>query len=225
MFRSVIGKDRVDVVFEFQAYMTDQVIIAQKRMADINKFTFLGNGAANEAGHLANMTNQLRAVLYDIRTECIGYQNEQSASELRSCPYCGEVWSKVEGCDAYTECGDRPTCSYDVRDSTYAVLSTFTFIWDDNNLKIIRTGERTLESVRVTLNSRGEELKELGCGKFIKWSEMKPITTPDNWKTAKVSTSDIKLLQTAVEGFEVQLDGMLDDYGKDLQPGSRTSAV
>ncbi len=37
-------------------------------------FTFLGENACNEAGHSANMTNQLKLVLYEVRTEAMAYQ-------------------------------------------------------------------------------------------------------------------------------------------------------
>ena len=89
--KSFSGKDLVDLVFEFQAYMTDEIVQAQKRMSEKNKFTFCGDGAANEAGHVANMVNQLRMVLYDIRTECLGFQ-----SELMVCLNCENVRIAVQ---------------------------------------------------------------------------------------------------------------------------------
>ena len=99
------NKDQVDLAFEFQAYMADEITRAQKRMSEKNSFTFSGEKAANEAGHIANMTNQLRVVLFDIRKECLKYQSDQNASELRKCPHRGQVWAKVEGCDGQTTCG------------------------------------------------------------------------------------------------------------------------
>ena len=101
-------KEQVDLVFEFQVYMTDEITRAQQRMSEKCGFTFFGEKAANEAGHIANMTNQLRVVLYNIRAECSRYQSDQSASELRKCPHCGHVWAKVEGCDGATTCGNIP---------------------------------------------------------------------------------------------------------------------
>ena len=48
----------------------------------------------NEAGHVANMTNQLRAVLYDIRMETMGYAKNCTTDDfLRKCPHCGEIWT------------------------------------------------------------------------------------------------------------------------------------
>ena len=75
------GKELVDLVFEFQAYMADQIVEAQKRLSEKNNFTFYGDGAANEAGHVANMVNHLRT--FDIRADCVGFQSEHGVSQLR----------------------------------------------------------------------------------------------------------------------------------------------
>ena len=70
---------------------------AQKRVAAENNFLFTGESALNEAGHVANMTNQLRAVLYDIRMETIGYaKNSNINGRARRCPHCAEVWTLGE---------------------------------------------------------------------------------------------------------------------------------
>ncbi len=63
--------------------MEQEIIESQKRMAEELHFTFLGDGAANEAGHVANMTNQLKVLLFDIRMETLGYQSGHGVSELR----------------------------------------------------------------------------------------------------------------------------------------------
>ena len=61
-----------------------------------NNFTFYGDGAANEAGHIANMTNQLRAILYDIRMETLSQgASDHGVNELRKCPHCGVTWAKI----------------------------------------------------------------------------------------------------------------------------------
>ena len=45
--RGFTGKDLVDLFFEFQAYMADQIVEAQKRLSEKNNFTFYGDGEAN----------------------------------------------------------------------------------------------------------------------------------------------------------------------------------
>ena len=206
------GKDLVDLVFEFQAYMTDEIVEAQKRMSEKNKFSFYGDGAANEAGHVANMVNQLRMVLYDIRTECLGYQNEHSVSELRRCPYCSTVWTKVEGCEGDTTCGNRPSTTSDLRDSAYAVLGTFSFRWlGSGNLEITKSGGKTVKSERPSSSSF------VGCGKSINWKKMPTVTVPSEFsETVKVGTSDIKVLPPTASRFKEELSGKIGAAERNL---------
>ena len=74
------GQDRIDAIFEFQTWMEEMIIQAQKRVSENNGFTFDGTNMMNEAGHIANMTNQLRAILFDIRTEVLGYQQSHGVT-------------------------------------------------------------------------------------------------------------------------------------------------
>ncbi|XP_068698368.1 uncharacterized protein [Montipora foliosa] len=211
------GKDLVDLVFEFQAYMTDEIVEAQKRMSEINKFTFDGDGAANEAAHVANMVNQLRVVLYDIRTECLGYQSEHGVSELRKCPYCGTIWTKVEGCDGNTICGERPSNANDFRDPAYAELGTFSFIWLGGTLLIRKVSNRTVESKRASE-------RHLGCGKSINWKEMATVEVPSEFnETVKVATSDIKTLPPAAANFREELSGKIDAATRKMKLPERPS--
>ena len=198
-------KDQVDLVFEFQAYMTDEITRAQQRMSEKNGFTFFGEKAANEAGHTANLANKLRVALFDIRTECLKYQSDQNASELRKCPYCGHVWAKVEGCDGATTCGNRPSTLNDMRSSEYAVLSTYTFRWFGDRLRIEKTGKKKVSS-SMDPNNRGNNA---GCGKSITWSKMAKADVPPEYCDAgQVSTADIKVLPPEATMFEEKLDDM-----------------
>ena len=212
------GKDLVDLVFEFQAYMKDEIVEAQERMSKTNNFTFEGDGAANEAGHIANMVNRLRMVLYDIRTECLGYQSEHGVSELRKCPHCGIIWTKVEGCEGATTCGNRPSNVNDVRDPAYAELGTFSFRWrEDGGLSITKVSRKTVKSER---SSR----PQFGCGKSINWKEMATVAVPSEFsETVKVGTSDIKVLPPTATNFQKELSGKIDAAGRNLKLSERPS--
>ena len=52
--------DKRNMTFEFQAWMLEEIIEAQKRLSAENRFEFDPNApqTASEAGHVANMTNQ-----------------------------------------------------------------------------------------------------------------------------------------------------------------------
>ena len=210
--KAFFGKDVIDLAFEFQAYMTDEIVEAQKRMSEKNNFTFYGDGAANEAGHVANMVNQLRMVLYDIRTECLGYQSEHGVSELRKCPHCGLIWTKVEGCEGETTCGNRPDFVNDLRDPSYAELGTFSFQWlGDGQLTITKVSKKTV-------NSERSSKPKTGCGNSIEWKKMATVAVPSEFsETVKVGTSDIKTLPPTAQNFQQELSGKLDEAGKNLQ--------
>ena len=97
-------------------------------MIDANNFTLDGDDSDVEEANVANMANQLFAMLGDIRTECSKYQNEHGHSEFRRCPYCGEIWTRLKGCVDGKECGRRHGNVKDVSwDASYSVLATFTF--------------------------------------------------------------------------------------------------
>ncbi|XP_028410265.1 uncharacterized protein LOC114532871 [Dendronephthya gigantea] len=202
--KSYTGKDLVDLVFEFQAYMTDQIVQAQQRLSEKNKFTFYGDGAADEASHVANLANQLRMILYDIRVECVGYQSQHGVSQLRKCPHCGLIWTKVEGCDGATTCGNRPSSVNDIRDSAFSVLATFSFEWIKNKFSIIKRGSKNVKSEKSSSSNFA------GCGKTIDWSGMATVAVPDEFsETVKVCTNDIKMLPPSASGFRKQLANRL----------------
>ena len=54
--------------------MEEMIVQSQKNMSEEMNFTFFGEQAANQAGHVANMTNQLRTVLFDVRVEAMAFQ-------------------------------------------------------------------------------------------------------------------------------------------------------
>lgn len=178
--------DRVDLVFEFQAYMTGQIIEAQKRVSAQNNFTFMGDSTtiANEAGHIANLSNQLRAVLFDIRTMALAYQNDAGISQLRKCPHCGEVWAKLEGCNGETTCGNL----MNTRESRFNTMSSFSFEFDGKRLAISKISSKTIKKVAAKRAGKG-------CGRSINWSAMAPVPVPEEFRVCPgVTTDDVSLI-------------------------------
>ena len=178
-------EDRVDLVFQFQAFMLEEVYAAQRRVSEKNSFTFCGLNTPNEAGHVANLTNQLRTVLYDVRTMALAYQTAAGVSALRKCPHCGQVWTKVEGCDGQTTCGNRLQAP-DGRLS----MADFEFFFDGEHLQVQRMGERLLAQ------RQGPDGHGAGCGRTIVWSQMAPVDVGEDVgeTVARVHTDDVLLL-------------------------------
>ena len=185
---SYSGQDKTDLLFEYQAWMEEMIIDAQRRVSEDNGFTFYGANMMNEAGHIANMTNQLRAILFEVRTEILGYQRNHGISDLRRCPHCGLVWAKIEGCDGQTTCGERMR-QFDGANPD-GFLGTFAFEWSraTKRLKISKKERRQLRNYT-------EESGGVGCGRRITWSEMAPVEVPAEFNSGPpVTVDDIKLV-------------------------------
>jgi len=166
--------ERIDLVFEFQSYMTNEIANVQARVIDNCKFSFSGNNQSNEYGHIANLTNQLKNVLFDVRTMALGYQSSHNISGLKKCPYCGEIWTKVAGCDGETTCGNI----YEQFDSRFSIFATYTFDFDGEHFTIVKSGERSLRKE----DDNKPKVKGRGCGKKIVWRDMTPVPVPPEFQ-------------------------------------------
>ena len=189
---------QIDMTFEFQAFMQQRITEAQKEMTAENKFEFIGENATMEAGHIANMSNQLRALLHDIRVETRTFAaRELGTQDMRKCYHCGLVWTKVEGCNGVTTCGSVPAQTIEHR--SYGVMSSFTFqiIKSKDIQKCLKITQAPKK--RVILRPRTTNNNNLpraaGCGKQIDWSAMKPVAVPVEFREdPKISTDDVDVL-------------------------------
>ena len=206
------GKDEIDLVFEFQAWMENQVIVAQKKLANENNFTFYGHKAEAEAGYVANMTNQMRLVLYDLRLEAAKFQSEHGAGDARRCPFCNEVWIKVEGCDGDTTCGDRPSRSIDVRNASFSELGTFSFSWQ-NITESFKLAINKLPSRKIV---HKKFASKIGCGNTINWSRLPKVNIPPELAQVvkPVRMDEVPILSKDVPGaskWHAAVDHALDN--------------
>ena len=72
--------DLIDLAFEYQAYMEEMIEDSRKRVSDECGFTFLNpETQAAELAHYANLTNQLKTVLYEVRIGTLTYANDHGA--------------------------------------------------------------------------------------------------------------------------------------------------
>ena len=75
--------DQIDLAFEYQAYMEDMIDDSRKRVSDECGFTYLNpetQGA--ELAHYANLTNQLKTVLYEVRIGTLTYENDHGVGGI-----------------------------------------------------------------------------------------------------------------------------------------------
>jgi len=210
---------QVDLVFEFQAYMTQDITRAQIRVAEQFSFTFDGTDGDSQAAHLSNMSNNMIIELRAIRTETLAYQNNHGVSCLRRCPHaqCGQVWTKVEGCEGATICGAIPSRA---NDQNFSEMATFTFSWNelDKKLTITQSGTKSAKT-------SGRSAKGTGCGQSINWSSMAPVQLPAefNQTAAAVATTDVPTLPPSAEDYNDRMDGRLSASFAQMKLGARPS--
>jgi len=211
-------RQQVDLVFEFQAFMTQEITRAQVRLSDQHSFSFTGAEAENEAAHISNMSNQMLAELRAIRIETLAYQRNHGVSNLRKCPLCGQVWTKVEGCDGTTTCGAIPK---NRADGSCSVMATFTFSWNDvtKKLSISQSGTKSAKSFEAS--ARGA-----GCGGRINWSSMATVELPTEFNSTvdAVKTSDVSVLPPSAANFNQRTDDRLDSSLREMTLGPRPNA-
>lgn len=194
---------QLDLIIEFQAWMKLEIENAKRRVAKKLGFTFYGEKMYNEAGHIANLANQMCATLLTIRLECLGLQKDHGITQLRRCPYCNEVWAKIVGCDGMTTCGNRVNQAEGT-----GQMSNFSFSIVPPYSISIREGG-TLQKSRASASSSDEKLKGRGCGNNITWSEMAPVEVPDDFKVdgSQIKTEDISVANEPIQrGLTVLLD-------------------
>ena len=193
-------KERVDLFFEFKAFMTAEVEAAKKEMSDMLGFDFTGEDKFLQTGHVANMVNQIRTVIYDVRMESLKYQSDHGAGDLRKCPHCGRIWAKVEGCEGQTTCGNVPSTYFDVRNPGFSIMATFTFRITAGRLIISRTGERSIAGKKETPSSG--PVASTGCKGNITWSDMQKVSVPEGFglQQGDVNTEDVFCLPQQQQG-------------------------
>ena len=205
------SKDRVNLFFEFKVFMTEEVKAAKEEMMQTLGFDFVGEDKFLQAGHLANMVNQIQSVIYDVRMESLQYQSDHGAGDLRKCPHCGMIWAKVEGCEGRTTCGEVPSDYFDVRDRGFSIMATFTFRITNGKLIISRTGERSIAgkgAIALIGNS-------MGCKKSITWSDMQKVPVPKGFHLQHGDvTEDILCLPSEGNRLAKYLDKMLNPKKK-----------
>lgn len=233
--------DQMDLTFEFQAWMFEEITQANKRLADENNFDYLGPQGASYAGHNAQMTNQLRLVLADVRTQAQIYHRDID-SDFRKCPHCDQVWTKIQGCDGDTYCGKRVSDEKTSDQWSNSVMYNFAFVWDTLSQKLTiikKPREFSSSNLEMKLDDKPKLfffprfLKKSskkgfgkGCGKRINWTAMKPVSYPEF--KFKPLTKDVVPLNTEAmknwkQLYESELGKLSDLQVKRVYPNGKNT--
>jgi len=116
---------KLDLYFDFQAFMKNEIVKLQSNFAEENKFSMINDPM--EFGYIASLTEQLKIKLFDIRNICKGLQKNFENAPMKRCPHCNLIWQKLEGCDGTTTCGNK-TSNIESRN----IYSNFEFNIFDN---------------------------------------------------------------------------------------------
>ena len=188
------AEKQADLAFEFQAFMLEQIDVAQKTMARENNFEFYGEKAVFETGHIANMSNQLRAILYDIRVETMAQAPaDHGVAVLKKCPHCGQIWDKIVGCEGTTYCGERPVNVPEYRNN--GVMATFAFqLRTDEQLSSFKISEAGSKKVNLPSQNVEENRFGIGCGRKIEWKGMNSVPVPPELRDGDINTNDVDVV-------------------------------
>ena len=104
-------------------------------------------------------------------------------NEVRRCPHCGLVWTKIEGCNGNTICGERPTSGNDARNPSFLEMATFGFDFRNGPLRIWKSGSRQAQRIQSGSGRR------VGCGRTINWSNMASVPLPPEFSHQPVVSS------------------------------------
>ena len=165
-------REQMYLVFEFLTFMLDQIGVSQKKLSEDNNFEFNeGPGMASEAGHVANLSNQLNKVINDLRGEAAQY-HRNLRTDLGRCPYCPAVWRVNSWYSGAVICGVKANDGQILPNHDGIKLCTFQFTWDWDQRKLIidkHNRDEVLDSIH------NQTFDESGCGNTIELFQMVPL--------------------------------------------------
>ena len=88
-------------------------------------------------------------------------------NNIKKCPYCGEVWIRVEGCLGETTCGNLPI-SKDINSKRQTFLK-YEISWSNQKFTYKK---KEINQETIDKKSKFESKKTKGCGKPIVWKEL-----------------------------------------------------
>lgn len=153
-----------DLVFEFHAFMQAEIDRAQQRLRHKHCFS-TSLLTVLENGHLANLANQLRLSLFEIRVMMTPFQEDSAKLQLRRCPHCNLLCAKPKRHDGQVICGHaRALGAFDVG----AGSTRWSFM-------VTEVGRLELGLAQHMKSGFDDGGVTQGCGRSMIWAEMKPV--------------------------------------------------
>jgi hypothetical protein len=203
-----------DLIFSFQDFMLNQIATASVELMNTFNFSLDSTSGdpktATEFGFVAALTNELKAILFDIRVIAYGLQNDHGVDSLRKCPHCHAVWTKVSGCSGGTICGNKLQ-SHDVARDYFSFAFSFRRS-DTDRWEFDIESKDTSHLQQSTISAD----HGAGCGRRINWSSMESVPIPREFSTdpSNVTVNEIDPLRgEAARRFETFYRNALDGLG------------
>ena len=89
-------------------------------------------------------------------------------NNIKKCPFCGEIWVRVEGCDGPTTCGNLPQ----YKDINTKQKSFFKYILKWSNRKFSYEKNEIKQNIGNDNSSQFQGKTKRGCSKTIIWKEL-----------------------------------------------------
>ena len=92
-----LPEHRMQLIFEFQQCMFDEIIYSQQRLVKNNNFSSAdGLAMASKEGYITHMTLQIQQVLKTVSIEADNYlEGAKNKTKYRQCPYCATIWTTL----------------------------------------------------------------------------------------------------------------------------------
>ena len=180
------GKDRTDLLFEFQMWMEHRTSDDCKRI----RRHFTENYANIEQGLYEIIEKQMRLVIFDIYLDTAeSHMPRPREIDVRRCPFCNEHWTNDRNIVSAI-CGN----TQEIR-RKFDVLGTFSFRWHESDKTLIVRPSNVKKNRESRQNSQ-----QIGCGRSIRWRSM-PQVDQDFYNTA-VNNSEAEKQLRALQNKE-----------------------
>ena len=170
------GKERTDLLFEFQTWMEYRAFIVCGKitnyLAEHHK-----NTREKNVGIFDMVGKQIRLIMYGIYLDTTACHLPRDI-DVRRCPFCNEYWTNDDNM-GYLICGEHvPESQLDQCD----VFGTFMFRWNESNKKLIVRSSN--------LRKKQKNIPQFGCGRFIHWRGMPQVDLDQDLQNSLTSKSN-----------------------------------
>lgn len=153
------------MIFEFQAWMHDEVSKSTKHLLKMINFKSREvTRKASKDSHIASLNYQLHQILRDVNLEAMKYHSKEK-TDSRKGPYCGKACNFKEYSKGYTICGKVPSANFEY-DQKYGEMTNFVFSWNEKTqmLEIRKRSIKKMPDKEKRKDDIGKSTEQKTCG-------------------------------------------------------------